>query len=108
MGNDAGSRTEHHEILQRDAAAQAALRDDDAIAPDQAVVADLAKIVDLAAFTDDGVADSAAIDAGAGADLDGNDDPAHLRNSGMSLGAHHIAEPVLPDIASGSTDDALA
>src|SRR5215204_5968753 len=61
--NDPGSRPEHHEIFQRDAAAEATLRHDDAVAADDAIVTDLAKIIDLGSFADDGVADSAAVDA---------------------------------------------
>ena len=70
MRDDAGSRSEHHEILQRDAAAEAALRHDDAMAADDAIVTDLAKIIDLGPFADDRIADSAAVDPRSRADLD--------------------------------------
>ena len=57
------------------------LRHDDAMAPDRHVVADLDQIVDLGALADHGVADRAAVDGGAGADLDVvlDDDPADLQ-----------------------------
>lgn len=110
MRNDAGSRAEHHEIFQRDTAAQPALRHDDAMTADDTVVADLAKITDLGPFADDGVADSAAVDARPRSDLDivMNDDPPDLRNFRVTLRAQQIAKPVLPDIASGVNDDPVA
>ena len=80
------------------------------MAADDAVVADLAEIIDLGSLADHGVANAAAIDPRAGADLDivMDDDAADLRNLGMALGAEQIAEAVLADIASGMDDDAVA
>ena len=79
------------------------------MAADDAVVTDLAKIIDLGPFADNGVANSAAVDARARADLDVvvNDDAADLRDFRVPLGAVQIAISVLPDIASGMDDDAV-
>src|SRR6478672_5364956 len=67
--------------------------------PDGRIVADLHQIVDLAAFSNDSVAQAAAGDRCARADLDIilNDEPAHLRNLGMSAGARQEAEAVLAE-----------
>src|SRR6478672_8979777 len=64
--------------------------------PDGRIVADLHQIVDLAAFSNDSVAQAAAGDRCARADLDIilNDEPAHLRNLGMSAGARLQNYPV--------------
>src|SRR5580700_1471142 len=76
---------------------------------DPAIVSDLTKIIDLARFTDHGVADAAAIDRRAGADLDVvlDDDPAGLRNLLLG-GIFSISEAVLADVASGVDRDAVA
>ena len=72
------------------------------------IVADLHQIVDLGALADHGVADRAAVDGGAGADLHVvlDDDPADLRDLAMAVGAHHVAEAVLAD--RGSRDGRYA
>ena len=57
-----------------------------AVPPDLHIVADLHQIIDLGALADHRVAQRAAVDRGAGADLDIvlNDDPAQLRNFDMA------------------------
>ena len=67
------------------------------------IVADLDEIVDLGALADHGVADGAAVDGGAGADLHVvlDDDPADLRHLAVAPGPHHEAEAVLPDAQPG-------
>ena len=56
------------------------------VAADLHIVADLDQIIDLGAFADHGVAQSAAIDGGGGADLDPvlDDDAAQLGDFRMS------------------------
>ncbi len=76
---------------------------------DLAVVSDLAKVVDLARLADHGVADAAAVDRRAGADLDIvlDDDAAGLRNL-LLRGVLGVAEAVLADAAAGMNHDAIA
>ena len=64
------------------AAGNADLADDHAVPADLRVVPDLHQIIDLGAFADHRVAQRAAVDGGAGADLDPvlDDDAAELRN----------------------------
>src|SRR6202035_4515805 len=80
--DDAGARSQHHVILQRHAAAEPGLRDDDAMPADDAIVPDLAEVIDLGSLADHGLAHSAAVDPGSRSDLDivVNDDAADLRN----------------------------
>jgi hypothetical protein len=75
----------NHELTQFAAARHANLADNDAVPSDDAVVADLDQIVDFRPFSDDGVTEGAAVDCGAGADLNPilNDDTAQLRDFGM-------------------------
>ena len=77
---------------------------------DADIVADLYEIVDLGALADDRIADGAAIDGGAGADLD-----VVLNNNRPTCGillwsgaAHDEAKAILPDIASGMDNDPIA
>ena len=110
MGYDAGARTQHDEILEGDAAAQAALRDDDAMVSDRAIVSDLAEVIDFRTLADDGVAHAAPIDPRSGSDLDivVNNDPADLRNLYVSVGIGNIAEAVLADVTAGINRNAIA
>src|SRR5581483_9308950 len=70
MRNDAGPRPEHDKILERNAAAQARLRNDDAMLADDTIVSDLTEIVDLGAIANDRIAHAAAIDPRARSDFD--------------------------------------
>ena len=65
------------------------------------IVADLDQVVDLGAFADHGVADGAAVDRGAGPDLDVilDDDAPDLRDLEVTLAPHHKAEAILTDLA---------
>ena len=101
--DDTGARSQHGEILDGDAAAQAGLGNDDAVAADQAVMSDLTEIIDLGSFADDGVAQSAAVDLGARSDLDVvvNDDTPDLRDLDMLLAVGDVAEAVLADMTAG-------
>src|SRR5450830_661974 len=77
---------------------------------DADIVAYLDKVVDLAALADHGVANGAAVDGGAGADLDSvlDDDTPDLRHLEVAVAAHHEAEAVLTDPAARMNDDAIA
>ena len=91
-------------------AGNAGLRDDDAMAADDDIMADLNQIVDLGAFADNGVAIGAAIDGGAGADLDIvlQNHAADLRHFEMSARAHGEAEAILADVHAGVDNDPIA
>ncbi len=73
-------------------------------------MADLHQIIDLGALTDDGVADGAAVDCGAGADfhivLDY--DAAQLRHFDMTARTHHETKAILPNVTAGVDDHAVA
>ena len=56
--DDARARSEHDEILDRHAAAEAGLRDNDAMAADDTIVSNLTEIIDLGSFADHGIAHS--------------------------------------------------
>src|SRR3989304_4498173 len=77
---------------------------------DADIVAYLDQVVDLGALADHGVANGAAVDGGAGADLDVvlNDDASDLRHLEVALRSHYEAEAVLPDLAARMNDDAVA
>ena len=75
------------------------------------IVADLDLIVDFGALADHGIAQAAAVDGGAGADLDIvlDQDPAGLRHLDMALGAEEDeAVAVLADAAAGMDQDVVA
>ena len=77
---------------------------------DHHIVGDLHQVVDLGALADHGVAQAPAVDRGAGANLDVvlNDNAADLRHLDVALGARHVAEAVLADVATRMNDDAIA
>src|SRR5262245_21993005 len=77
---------------------------------DAYIVAYLNKVVDLGALANERVADGSAIHSRSSSDLNVilNDNTADLRHFDMSLAAHHKAEPILPDIASGMDDYPIA
>ena len=106
MRRKADGAAQHGKILQRHAAAQSRLRNNNAMAADERVVANLASIVDFGGLSDHGVPDAATVDHGRGADLDIvlNDHAAGLRN----LGACDVAETILPDAAAGMDHHAVA
>ncbi len=108
--DDPDTAAQHDRILQRHAAADPRLRHHDAVAANHHVVADLHEVVDLGAFADHGVADAAAVDHRAGTDLDVvlDDHTPDLRDFEVAIGAHEIAEAVLPDAAARMNDDAVA
>src|SRR5208283_6159036 len=74
------------------------------------IVAYLHKVVDLGALADHGVANGAAVDRGAGADLDVvlDDDAAELRHLVVAPLGHHEVKPVLTYLAAGMNDDPVA
>src|SRR6185437_3195203 len=101
---------EHHEILERRGPGDTRLRDDDAMAPDRHIVANLHEIVDLAALADHRVPQRSAVDRGSRANLDLvlDDDAADLRHLHVGGAAHHVAEAILPDLATGMDHDMVA
>src|SRR6185369_7954003 len=75
------------------------------------IVADLDLIVDFGALADHRIPQAAAVDGGAGANLDVvlDQDPAGLRHLQMALGAEEDeAIAVLPDAAGGMDQDVVA
>src|SRR6185503_21010784 len=80
------------------------------MAPYRYIVTHLHQVVDLGALADHGIADGAAVDRRAGADLDVvlNDDATDLRNLQVPLGAHDVPEAILADVAAGMNDHAIA
>src|SRR5947207_3105055 len=97
-------------VLDNDAAGDAALRDDDAMAADRHIVSDLHQVVDLGAFADDGVADAAAVNGCAGADLHVilNDHAADLQHLAVTSRSHQVAKSILSDGATGMDRHAVA
>ena len=77
---------------------------------DDAIMANLAKIIDLGSFTDHSVAHSTAVNLGPGANFNiiVNDHAANLRHFNVPIGARHIAEAVLANVAAGMDNDAVA
>src|SRR5476649_681078 len=77
---------------------------------DDAIVANLAKIIDLCSLADHGVAHSTAVNLGSASDLDiiVNDHAASLRYFDVPIGARHITEAVLANLAAGMDNDAVA
>src|SRR5664280_672368 len=73
-------------------------------------MADLNQVVDLGALADHGVANGAAVDRGAGADLDVvlDDDAPDLRHLEVAGAAHNEAEAILADLAARMDDDPVA
>src|SRR3954466_12506027 len=110
MVGDADLAAQHRIISDRHAAGDAALRDQDAIPADHAVVSDLHKVIDFGPLADHGVAAAAAIYRGVDADLHIvlDDDAAKLRHLDETARARLIAEAVVPDVAAGMDDDAVA
>ena len=78
--------------------------------PEHHVVRDLDEIVDLAALADDRIAQCAAVDGAIGPDLHVvlDDHTADLWHLAVAVGAHDIAESVLPDGAAGVNDHPIA
>src|SRR5262245_19264685 len=97
-------------ILDHDAAGDAALGNDDAVAADRYIVSDLDQVVDLGAFADHRVAIGAAIDRRPSADLHFvlNNDPTNLHDLAVAACPHEIAESILPDRAAGMDDHAIS
>src|ERR1035437_1997449 len=107
---DAGARAQHDKVFQRRTAGNARLRHQNAVPADADIVAYLDHVVDLAALADHRVANGAAVDGGAGSDLDIvlDDDAPDLRNLEVALRPHYEAEAVLTDLAARMNDDAVA
>src|SRR5581483_9266723 len=107
---DAHSGAKHHEIPEGHAAGNPSLRHKNAMATDFNIVSDLHQVVDLCSLPDNGVADRAAVDGGAGADFDIvlDNHPSDLRHLDMDRTPHDVAESVLADAAAGVNDDAVA
>src|SRR5215831_5420766 len=74
------------------------------------IVAYLHQVVDLGSLANYRVANCAAVNRCACADLDVilNDHPADLRNLEVSLTAHHVTEAILANLATGMDDDPVA
>ena len=86
------------------------LGDQHAMAADLHVVADLHQIIDLGALADHRVAQGAAVDGGAGADLDPvlDDDPAQLRNLRHARLRRGKTETGLADLRAGQDRHPIA
>src|SRR5690349_17265486 len=74
------------------------------------IVAYLQQVVDLGPLVDDRVTNCATVDRRACVDVDRglHVHAADLRNLDVSLAAHHVAEAVLTDLATGVDDDPIA
>src|SRR5215470_10058491 len=107
---DADAGAKDHEIAKRDASGNAGLGDQNAMAADHHIVAHLDQVVDLGSLAYDCIPDGAAVDRGAGADLDIvlDDDPPDLRHLEMARRAHDVAEAILSDPAARVNDDPVA
>src|ERR1039457_3820905 len=106
----ANTPAQHYEILERRASGDTGLRRHDAMPTDADIVADLDQVVDLGALADHRVANGAAVDRGAGADLDIvlDDDAPELRHLEVASRAQHVAEAILADLAARMNDDPVA
>src|SRR6185369_9568866 len=108
---DAHLRAQRDVVTDRQAAREADLGREQAVPADGHIVTDLDLIVDFGALADHRIAQAAAVDGGAGADLDMvlDQDPAGLRHLQMALGAEEDeAIAVLPDAAGGMDQDIVA
>ena len=96
---------QYDEIAELAAAGDADLRHDDAMATRSVVVPNLDQIINLRTFADHGVADRAAVDGGAGADLYIvlDNDAAELRNFLVAPGPDAKPKPGCPICAPAST-----
>src|SRR6201987_6567920 len=95
---------DRHIVTNRQAACEADLGREQAMPADRHIVADLDLIVDFGALADYGVAQAAAVDGGAGTDLDVvlNQDAAGLGYLQVSLGTEkHETIAILADAAAG-------
>ena len=101
---------QNDKVFQRDAARHRCLRDNHAVAANDHIVAHLYQIVDLSPLPDHGVADCAAIDRRAGADLDAilDDHASDLRHLPVRAPLLQISESILADMAAGMNDHAIA
>ena len=90
MVDHTGLAADHRIIAHRYAAGNSGLAHDNAMAADHDVVANLDEVVDLGPLADHRVADGAAVDRRAGADLDVvlDDDAADLRHLDVAARAH--------------------
>src|SRR5207253_6229794 len=107
---DADLAAQHGIVPNRHATRDAALRHQDAVPADHAVVSYLHEVIDLGPLADHGVAAAAAVDRGVDPDLDVvlHDDAAKLRHLDVAACARLIAKAVVPDMAAGVDDDAVA
>lgn len=69
MTRDAGLCCDGDEVLDTAASRESALGNDQAMLADDDVVTDLDEVIDFCAFTDDGFAETCAVDRGVGADF---------------------------------------
>src|SRR3569833_2082323 len=101
---------QHHAIFQHHAAGKPGLTGYDAVAPDAAIVRDHDQIIELGALADHRVRQRAAIDGGAGADLDIvlDDDPAKLRQLKIVGAGGGKSETRLADGGAGQNDNPVA
>ena len=102
---------QRHVVADRQAAREPDLGRQQAVPADRHIVADLDLIVDFGALADHGVAQAAAVDGGAGADLDVvlDQHAAGLRHLQMAFGAEeNEAVAVLADAAAGMDQDVVA
>src|SRR5205807_297556 len=100
----------NHVVLDHHAAGDTALRDNDAVTTDRNIVSDLHEVVDFGAFADDGIADRAAVNGGAGPDLHVvlDDDATDLHDLAVRALRPDVTETVLPDRAARMDDHAIA
>src|SRR5450631_4876053 len=101
---------QHYEILERRASGDTGLRRHDAMPTDSDIVADLDQVVDLGALADHGIANGAAVDRCAGADLNIilDDDAPDLWHLEVPFASHHEAEAILTDLTARMNDDPVA
>src|SRR6266850_4452266 len=98
-------------VTDRQAAREPDLGCEQAVPADSHIVADLDLIVDFGALADHGIAEAAAVDGGAGADLDIvlDQDAAGLRHLLVAFRTEeNEAVAVLPDTAGGMDQDVVA
>src|SRR5690348_166878 len=99
-----------HAVFQHHAAGKSGLARDHAVAPDAAIVRDHDQVIELGALADHRVGQRAAIDGGAGADLDIvlDDHPAELRQLEIVRSGGSKAETRLADGGTRQNDHTIA
>src|SRR3974377_461082 len=102
------TRTQHHEVFKSRISCNSRLSNHQTVTSDADIVTDLNQIVDLGTFADHGIADGAAVDGGAGPNLDVvlDDDAPALRHFELTVCAPE-AETILAALAPRMNDHAV-